>query len=76
MPEPKSLKKLAKALGVESADLLPNTFEAALDNEVPAVELKMSHSDTDKAWLRINRAVSIETAVAIIDMIKKEDKKG
>lgn len=74
MPSPKGLKKLAVALGVEVEELLPNSFEAALDNEIPAIELKMSQSDPETAWLRVNRAVSMETALQVLELIKRDEK--
>lgn len=72
-PTDDSLKKVAKALGVQPEDLLPNIIEDAIDQDNPSVEMKISNSDPTKAWLRLNRLVQTSTAVKIIEMIHAED---
>lgn len=72
-PTPRALKQLADALGVKREDLLPNQMMAAMDDEFPAVELKQATGHPNKAWLRINRAMSFATAARIIELINKED---
>jgi transcriptional regulator with XRE-family HTH domain len=42
LPDPGNLEKLAVALGVDAVDLLPNHVEAAIDNDVPSLEMKIS----------------------------------
>ena len=74
-PTPKALQKLADALGVEPDELLPNGMLAAMEEEHPAVELRQAAGHTDKAWLRVNRAMSFSTAAKIVAMIDEEDKK-
>lgn len=71
-PEPVSLQKMAKALGVTSEELLPNTIASAIDAEHPAIELKQATGQPGMAWLRVNRLVSISTAARIIDLLKDE----
>lgn len=73
LPGPKALNKLCEALGVTREQLLPNSLMFAVDAEEPAIELKQAPNHPDKAWLRINRAMSFATAAAIIALIKEED---
>ena len=69
LPDPTNLEKLAKALGVETVELLPNHVEAAIDNDVPSLEMKVSTSDPGLAWLRVNRLVSTATCFKIIELL-------
>lgn len=71
-PTPRSLDQLAKALGVNREDLLPNSIMQALDDEVPAVELKQAPGHPDKTWLRVNRMMSFSTAAKIIAILEAE----
>lgn len=75
LPQPLSLDRLAKALGVTPDYLLPEVAVAAVDLENPAFDLKVSASQPDQAWLRINRQVSFATAARISEMLAAEDKK-
>lgn len=72
-PTPRALKKLADALGVEPEELLPNGLMSAMEDEFPAVELRQAAGHADKAWLRVNRAMSFATAAKIIALIDEED---
>lgn len=74
-PTPRALKKLADALGVEPEELLPNGLMSAMEDEFPAVELRQAAGHTDKAWLRVNRAMSFATAAKVIALIDEEDNK-
>ena len=71
-PTPTSLEKLAKALDVSSQDLLPNHAEAAIDADNPSVEMKVSPAMPTKAWLRINRLVSLGCAAKVISLIESD----
>ncbi len=73
LPEPGNLKLLADALGVDADDLLPNHVEAAIDNDVPSLEMKVSSSDARIAWLRVNRLVTTATAVKIVELLGADD---
>lgn len=75
-PTPRALRKLAKALGVEESELLPNGMMKALDDEHPAIELKQAAGHPGMAWLRINRAVPFSVAAQIIALINEADEKG
>lgn len=74
-PTPRAVKKIADALGVEPEELLPNGLMSAMEDEFPAVELRQAAGHADKAWLRVNRAMSFATAAKIIAMIDEEDSK-
>jgi len=73
-PTPKALRSLANALGVDPEELLPNEMLNAFEDEHPAVELRQAVGHPDKAWLRVNRAMSFGTAARIISLIDEEDK--
>ena len=54
------------------ADLLPNTIEAAIEEDVPSLEMKVSTTAPNLAWIRVNRLVSIDTATQIIALINAD----
>ena len=69
LPDPSNLERLATALGVDPVELLPNHIEAAIDNDIPSLEMKVSGADPRIAWLRINRLVSTGTCVKIVELL-------
>lgn len=71
-PEPVGLQKLARALGTTAEELLPKTLESAFENEASQLELKQVVGQPEKAWLRVNRVVTIHTAARIIEILKDE----
>lgn len=73
LPTPASLALLADALGVKPDELLPNHTESAIDADNPAMEMKVSPNAPHAAWLRINRLVSIRTALKIMEMVEHDD---
>lgn len=73
LPTPQSLQKLAAAFDMEPEELLPNVIESAIDQDNPSLEIKTSASDPSAAWLRVNRLVSITTAVKIADLLNQDD---
>lgn len=72
-PTPHSLSKLASALGMEPTDLLPNHIHAAITEDSPTLEFKISSGDPSRALLRINRIVKPATAVKIIELLNEDD---
>lgn len=72
LPTPKSLQKLADAFGTTPADLLPNSIEAAIEEDVPSLEMKVSVSAPSTAWLRVNRLVSLSTAARVIELVEAD----
>lgn len=74
-PDPKSLKKLAKAFGLEPRDLLPNTELSAIAKEQPVFEMRQVPGHPDRTWLYINRSVSFSTAAKIVTLLQDEDER-
>lgn len=72
-PTPLLLAKLAEALGVEEAELLPNSLKYAMDEEQPAIDLRQASGHPGMAWLRINRSMTFATASKIIVLLNEED---
>lgn len=72
LPTPASLAALARALEVKPQDLLPNHIESAIDEDMPALEMKVSPNMPNSAWLRVNQLVSIKTAVAVIELLERD----
>jgi transcriptional regulator with XRE-family HTH domain len=74
-PTPKSLGLICAALGVTRDELLPNASIQAINDEHPALELRAASGHPGKAWLRINRMMSFETATEIVKLVNEEDKR-
>lgn len=72
LPTALSLSALAKTLGVAETDLLPNVAESAIDEDNPAFEMKVSPSAPSVAWVRVNRMVSLSTAVKIAELLEND----
>lgn len=73
LPTPQSTQRLASALGVVPEELMPNHVESAIDEDTPSLEMKVSVNAPSKAWLRVNRLVSLATAARVIDLIEAEN---
>lgn len=73
LPTPASLKKLADALGVEETELLPNYVESAIDDDTPMLEMKISPNAPNTAWLRVNRLVTVATAMKVLQLLEADD---
>ena len=73
LPTPTSLQALAEALSVKAEELLPNHIESAIDEDTPSMEVKVSPNAPDKAWLRVNRIVSVHTALKVMEMLESDD---
>lgn len=72
MPTSLSLQKIAEALGVDPTDLLPNALYRAIDADTPDFEMKVSPGDGTKAWVRLNRLMSMKAAVAIATIVNDD----
>lgn len=72
LPTPLSLKKLADALHTRPEVLLPNSTEQAIDKDSPAMEMKVSTADPTKAWLRVNRMVTLPNAAKIMGILSED----
>ena len=75
LPTPHNLARLSKALGVKPEALLPNHVESAIDNDNPSFEMRASPNAPNVVWLRVNRAVSLSTAVKIAELIQGDETK-
>jgi transcriptional regulator with XRE-family HTH domain len=73
LPQGHKLEALAKALGVTADELLPNTLENRMEADQPSVDLKVSPNNPNAAWLRVNRLVSMTTALKILDLLNNDD---
>lgn len=72
LPTPTSLQALAAAFGVPPTELLPNHIDSAIDEDNPTLEMKVSPSAPNVAWLRVNQLVSIKAAVKIVEILEAE----
>lgn len=72
MPTPANVQALARALGVEAEAILPNHLMSAIDEDNPALEIKASPGAPGLAWLRVNRLVTLATAVRIADLLEND----
>jgi transcriptional regulator with XRE-family HTH domain len=73
LPTALSLKQLASALGVTPEELLPNHVEGAIDDDLPSIEFKVSPNLPDRAWLRVNRLVSVRAGLKIMEVLENDN---
>lgn len=73
LPTEESLRALAKAMGCQPGDLVPNRAEILIDPDNPTLEMVMSQERPGKAWLRINQLMTIETAQKIIGLLQADN---
>jgi transcriptional regulator with XRE-family HTH domain len=69
LPEPRNLDRLAKALDMPPGELLPNSIEAAIENDLPSLNMNISHADQRFAWLQVNRLVSTATCFKVVALL-------
>lgn len=72
LPGPLNLRKLADALGMSPHQLLPNAAENAVDNDVPAFEMRAAVGHPDQVWVRLNRQLTLRQALAIARVLDAE----
>jgi transcriptional regulator with XRE-family HTH domain len=72
LPTPQNLKALSEAFGIEAEELLPNQVESAIDEDNPSFEMKTSTSAPNMAWVRVNRLVTMQTAIRIADLLEND----
>lgn len=75
-PTPLNLQKIAKALHLTAEDLLPNLLEHEAPEDSPSLEMKVSSGAPNKAWLKVNRLVTLSTAARVIELIESDGKSG
>lgn len=73
LPTPVSVSKLADALGVPTDNLMPGHIESVVNVENPEFEIRANPGMKGTAWLRVNRLVSMKTALRIMDILEDED---
>jgi transcriptional regulator with XRE-family HTH domain len=69
MPQPKALKQLAEALGVEPHDLSPEHTKASLDWEPQAYSMRAAPGHPDKAHLTVDMIVPSRIAAQIMQIL-------
>lgn len=70
VPSTLNVQKLASALGVKPEDLMPDTFNPAIDRQPATLELKQTPSGD--AWVHVNRVVSMATAVKLAELLSND----
>ena len=71
MPGRERLEAIAKALGVEAVELLPNKVRPMSRNIQPPIEAR--DLGDGNVWLRINQSVSWGVAIKILELIKGDE---
>lgn len=71
-PTPSSLHSLAKALGMAPDDLLPG-YDDVAHVERQTLDIKVSADRPNEAWLKVDRRVSLKTAVAVADILNSDE---
>lgn len=74
-PTPASLNLLCKAFNLTREELFPNALMNATNDEHPAFEMKAAAGQPGKAWVRVNRLLSFETATEMVKLINAEDQR-
>lgn len=74
-PTPTSLNQLCQAFGMTREELFPNAVINATRDEHPAFEMRAAAGDPGRAWVRVNRLMSFETAAEIARLLNDEDNK-
>ena len=72
-PSVKTVGELCRALNISREELLPNTIIHATQAEHPAFEMRAAAGHPGRAWIRLNRMMSFETATRIAQLISDED---
>ncbi|WP_068314878.1 helix-turn-helix domain-containing protein [Polycladidibacter hongkongensis] len=75
LPSDGNLRKLAAALEVKPEDLLPNVIGRAFEKDNAELELKVSPGRPDYAWVKINRLLSLEAALKVMEIVRQDDEK-
>jgi len=71
MPGRERLEAIAKALGVEAVELLPNKVRPMSRNIQPPIEAR--DLGDGNVWLRINQSVSWGVALKILELVKGDE---
>lgn len=71
-PTPASLNQLCKTLNMTREELLPTALIFATQDEHPAFEMRAAAGQPGRAWVRVNRLMTFETATQIAALINSE----
>lgn len=69
LPSPESPNKMAKIFGVRPEELLPNYYEAAVEEAASRFEAKEVHGEPGYMWLKVNMRVPKDVGVKIFMML-------
>jgi len=72
VPTDLNVARLAKALNVSMDSLRPSRVEEAIEEDTPSVEFRISSADQSKAWLRVNRLVSVAAGAKILQILNDD----
>jgi transcriptional regulator with XRE-family HTH domain len=73
----KNLKKMADAFGITVEELFPVKYRSALLNDnTPMLEVRAVPDNPERVWLRVNRIVTLDVAMAVFQQLKAEEAKA
>ena len=73
LPLPATLQALASALSVDVSDLLPTRGVPSVSQAIPKFDIR--DMGEGRTWLRVNKEVSFETALKVMQIIQEEEKR-
>ena len=73
-PSPGSLQRMARALGVQPTELSEAYVRHETLKDDAPYGMQVSSLEPEKAWLTINKRVSVDAAVKIIALVRDDDK--
>ncbi|OFX03264.1 MAG: hypothetical protein A3E78_12045 [Alphaproteobacteria bacterium RIFCSPHIGHO2_12_FULL_63_12] len=73
-PNPLSAYALARALGIETTEMLPNlTEDSVRSSPVLPLEMRAIPGSPSRVWLTVNQEVSFDTALKIMQILRGTD---
>jgi len=72
LPDPGNLTKLAKALDMNSYDLLPSRSNEEAFSEPPAFTISAIPDEPNKVWFHIDRAMTPKQATQIMTILSED----
>ena len=76
MPEPKTAKAIADALGVSPVDLIPSLDKPASRGAAPDLAMSVVAGRPDTALLTVNKMIPLELAVKVLAMLAQAEGAG
>jgi len=73
MPSPPQLRRICEVLQWDIDEVSPGTNLSRTERATPAMSLEMLSGAPDRVLLKINKLVSLKTAVAIAKLIEEEE---